>query len=163
MAQTTPAFTSRPDSRPRSRSGASAAVGSDGVPTGIAGVLVGVAGIMAAYGEFFPDAAAISLVLAGLAFWATRSPSRRLRWAIAALLTVFIAVNLLYAVADLAHPEKSAVFVPTALVIGCGVVTIVLSVLAARGRPALGRRVWLVAFGALALVAVASLLAAVAI
>ena len=80
--------------------------GRDGVAVGIAGVLVGVAGIMAAYGEFFPDAAAISVVLAGLAVWATRSPSRRLRLVIAALLAVFVAINLAYAMGDLAHPES---------------------------------------------------------
>jgi len=107
----------------------------DGVPLGIAGVLVGVAGVLAAYGEFFPDAAAIAAVLAGLAIWATHSPSRRLRLAIAALLAVFVAINLVYAIGDLTHPESPAAFLPTALVIGCGLVTIVLAVLSARGDP----------------------------
>lgn len=136
---------------------------SDGVSAGIAGVLLGVAGIMFAYGEVFPDAAAISLVLAGLAVWASRSTSHGIRWAIACLLTIFVAINLAYAIGDLSHPESPAPFISTAVVIGCGVVTIVLAVLAARGRPARGRRVWVVVGLALLAVAGASLLAAASV
>jgi plastocyanin len=135
----------------------------DGVPLGIAVVLVGVAGIMAAYGEFFPDAAAISVVLAGLAIWATRNPSRRLRVAIALLLAIFVAINLAYAIGDLSHPESPAAFLATALVVGAGLVTIVLAVLSARGRPAPARRVWTIAGGAFVLLAAASGLAAAAV
>lgn len=135
----------------------------DGVSAGIAGVLLGVAGIMVAYGEVFPDAAALSLVLAGLAVWAARSTSPRIRWASAVLLTIFVGINVAFAIGDLSHPESPAPFIATAVVIGCGVVTIVLTVLSARGRPAPGRRVWAVAGAALVAVAGASLLAAASV
>lgn len=70
---------------------------------------------------------------------------------------------MIYAIGDLTHPESPAAFLATALVIGCGLVTIVLAVLAARGRPAPARRVWTVTGGAFVLLAVGSGLATAAV
>lgn len=135
----------------------------DGVTVGLLTVIAGTFGVMAAMGEVFVDALVFVVAFAGLAFWAGRSGSTRLRWGIAALVALFVAVNLVYAIPDLSHPESMAPFVTSAVVVLAGVVTVVLSVLAARGRPAHGGLVWTGTFGVLVLAALGSILAAAAV
>ena len=132
----------------------------DGVTVGLVTIIGGALAIMAAYGELFVDALVFLVAFAGLAVWAARSGSTRLRWAIAGLVALFVAINMVFAIPDLSHPESPAPFVATAVVVLGGVVTAVLAVLAARGRPASGRRVWPAAYGVVALLAAGSLVAA---
>lgn len=135
----------------------------EGIWIGLVCVAVSTLGVMAAVGMVFPDALAFVVAFVGLAVWVRRSSSRRLRWAIAGLLTVFLGFNLIYAVSDLAHPETPAPFIATVAVIGSGTITIVLAVLAARGRPGAHRLVWPIALAGLALAAVGSLAAGAAV
>lgn len=132
----------------------------DGVVIGMATVIVGAFGVMAAAGEVFPDALVFMAVLAAVAVWAWRSNSVRSRWVAGALVTLFVLINLVFAIPDLSHPESPAPFVATAVVVGAGIITAVLAVLSARGRPVAGRRVWLPAVGGLAIVVIVALVAA---
>jgi plastocyanin len=135
----------------------------DGVSAGLVAVVVGACGIMATYGEVFVDALVFLAAFVGLAIWAARSGSRRLRWVIAGLMVVFVGINLVYAIPDLSHPESPAAFVTTAVVVGAGAITVGLGVLAARGRPASGARVWTLAVGGLVVIVACSLVAAAAV
>jgi plastocyanin len=72
-------------------------------------------------------------------------------------------MNTVYAVQDLSHPESPAPFIATAIVIGSGIITVVLAVLAARGRPARARRVWTAGLAGLGVLVVGSLVAAGAV
>lgn len=132
----------------------------DGVTVGLLTIVVGTLSVMAAVGEVFPDAMVFVAVFIGLAVWAHRSGSTRLRWAISGLAAVFLTINLVFAIGDLSHPESPAPFIATAVVIGGGLVTIVLAVMAARGRARSGRRVWPIAYLGLGLIAAGSLIAA---
>lgn len=109
--------------------------GSDGVALGIGGVIVGALSLMAVYGEVFADALVFLAVLAGLGLWSLRTPSTRLRWGIAVAMALFVGINLVFAVSDLAHPESPGPFVTTAIVIVFGLATVGLAVAAARRRP----------------------------
>ncbi|MEZ5381579.1 MAG: cupredoxin domain-containing protein [Microthrixaceae bacterium] len=157
-ADGSPAETAPPEARI-----AHIAPGGDGVAAGLFTVVAGALGIMAVLGEVLVEVLPFVVVFAGLGFWAMRTASTRVRWAVAGLMTLFVGVNLLYAIGDLAHPESSAAFIATAVVIGGGVVTIVLAVLAARGRPAVGRRVWAAGFAAIGILAVISVAAGSAV
>ncbi len=135
----------------------------DGVALGLGALITGTLGVMAALGEVFPDALVFCVVFAGLAVWTTRRTSTRLRWGIAGLVTVFVGVNLVYAMGDLAHPESPAPFVATTVVIAAGLVTIALAVLSARGRRAPVGRIWTVTGTLLVIGAMGALVAGAAV
>lgn len=136
---------------------------SDGVLVGLGGITVGVAVIMAAFGEVFVDALAILAVIIGVAGLAAHRRSRRLRFAVAALLAIFVAMNAVYAIGDLAHPESPAPFIGTLLVVTCGLVTALLAVAAGRGQQVKVGSLWLGVAALLAAAGVASLAAAAAV
>lgn len=173
VTQTTTPATDEPDERPdRDEPPAAARTGSsgeartpasDGVGVGVVPVAAGVALIMGAYGEIFVDALIPVVAAAGLGVWAVLRPSRFPRIALAVLLTLLVAVNLVYAIPDLMHPESALPFIGTTAVIGGGVITIVLAILAARRRPADGLVVWTIAGVLFGLACGGSLLAASAV
>lgn len=132
----------------------------DGVAAGLFVVVLGALGLMAVLGEVFPDALPFLAVFVGLGVGAARSSSTRLRWAIAALMTLFVGINMVFALGDLSHPESAGPFIATSVVIAGGVVTVALAALAARRRPLSAARVWAGAFGVLGVAAVGSLMAA---
>lgn len=107
----------------------------DGIALGVGGVVVGTLSLMAVYGEVFADALVFLAVLAGLGLWTLRTPSTRLRWVVAALMALFVAINLVFAVSDLAHPESPGPFVTTAIVVLFGIATVALAAGSARRRP----------------------------
>ncbi len=60
----------------------------------------------------------------GAPAWAARSASTRLRWVIAGLMTLFVGINLVFAIPDLSHPESAGPFIVTAVVVVGGLVTV---------------------------------------
>lgn len=78
-------------------------------------------------------------------------------------MTVFVGINLVYAVPDLSHPESPGPFVPTSVVVAGGAVTVMLALAAAMRRPLDGRRVWTATGIALTIAAVVSLAAGAAV
>jgi plastocyanin len=116
--------------------------GRDGVAVGLLVVVAGALGVMAAVGELMLPVLVFTVVFAALAAWSALSSSRVSRWVITSLLVVFLAMNVPFAIGDLSHPESAPAFVPTLLVIGGGLITVVLAVVAALGRRAHAGRVW---------------------
>lgn len=133
----------------------------DGVAIGLLVVVVGVVGIMVSLGELLVEVIPFLVVFVGLAVWTARSASRSARWIAVALLMVFLGLNSIYASGDLAHPESAYAFIPTVVVMGAGLVTVVLAAMSALRHPATGRRVWMAAGAGFLVIAGASVIAAV--
>lgn len=150
-------------SGPTNRHPARAEEAHDGVAVGLVIVVAAVFGVMAAFGEIYADTFPFLAFFLVAAWITARRDTRKLRTAVAVLMTVFVSINLVYAVPDLAHPESFGPFVPTLVVVVGGALTVVLAAASAARRPLDGRRIWTVTGVGLALAAVVSFAAAAAV
>lgn len=109
---------------------------------GLVATAVACLAMMAVLGEVIPPVVVFVLVLIGLAVGVRRSPARWLRWAAAAVPLLLVVANAPFAIPDLSHPESPGGFIPTVLVVGCALATVVAGVAAAIRRPLRATPLW---------------------